>query len=142
MLKKKSTDSIEQRGHNNGDITDKSRLHATYSWDLSYVIPNPKCVKHFFEELELKGISLTTFARRKGINRSKLSQILHGLDVPKTPEKRKFWAEEVLGYDVQLFWIPEFNNAPPESSSPLEPNTRKDLGGDEEKNGNTKTTSK
>jgi lambda repressor-like predicted transcriptional regulator len=95
-----------QQAGNNKIITPNDNYEACRSWDLCAVKPNPELVKLFFQNLRARGISLTKFARQKQVNRSKLSQILHGLDVPKTPAKRKFWAEEVLDFDVQIFWIP------------------------------------
>ena len=99
--------SIQQDNDNNTIITSTNKIRACSSWNMTPVLPNPECVEVFFKNLELKGETLQGFANKKQVNRSKLSQILHGLNVPRTPMKRKFWAEEILGFDVQLFWIPE-----------------------------------
>ncbi len=99
------SNTFQGKNEDNTNVTSPLFLEGPSIWRMQDVIPNPKCVRNFFETLKLKGVNLSEYAKSKSVNRSKLSQILHGLNVPRTPSKRRFWAEEVLGFDVQLFWV-------------------------------------
>ncbi|HRZ85647.1 MAG TPA: hypothetical protein P5277_02595 [Candidatus Paceibacterota bacterium] len=118
-MKRENCNIFQQEKQNNRNITCKIKPKSTYSWQLCPVKPNPECVKVFFESLKLRGKTLNKFAKEKLVNRSKLSQVLHGLDIPRTPGKRKFWAEEILDFDVQLFWIPDITSKNKDSNTNL-----------------------